>query len=151
MVDARVIQLPIRSSDHVTRYCKPSSIVARAAPAGDEVLPDAFDFRQHLNGWETSVNWMELLSLNHGLAIAQIRIAVGAKLTIKPRGRFATLNVERIRAMVLDGGAHPNVVHRPGPKDDSHAGIFVVDDPLQVAADLATLVRSEAVLYPAVV
>ena len=146
-----MIQRTIPASDHVARYCKPSSIVERAPAMVDEVLPTAFEFKQDLNGWEVSVNWMELLSPDHALAMPQIRAAVGAKLTLRPKGRFAVLNAGRIRAMDLVGGGHPDVVHRPAPNDYSHAGIFVVADPLQVAADLAALVRSEGVLYPAVV
>ena len=139
---------PIPDLHHIVRYCRPSSVILRESLALDEILADAFEFRAEPNGWEISVNWLEFLCPTRPLAVALVREAVGAKLRLRPNGRFAELNVGLIRAMDLVGDGRLDVLHRPLIGDPSHSGIWgTPDDSLQIAADLAALFRREGILH----
>ena len=104
----------IPDSDHVLRYCKPSSV------NDGKIHPSAFGLR---TGEDClSVNWAEY----HGkdktidIQIEKVRADAETALTIKSNGRFSRINV---------GAARRNVVgvmvkHLPEPRNLSHAGIY---------------------------
>ena len=138
----------IPDDDHVSRYCSPSRVV--------NGLPSAASFRLSAKDEGLSVNWPEFFqNLDCEQALERIRQALHAKLTLKPEGRLAVLNVGAAKAAVaragraagLGGGAGICVVHRPEPGDPSHAEIVPPSTiaPMTVAVALQSLVRPEHV------
>ena len=104
----------IPDSDHVIRYCKPSSV------DDGEIQPDAFQLRSEEE--YLSVNWAEY----HGkgmaidMQIEKVRADVETSLSIKSSGRFARINAGAARRNI----AGVMIKHLPEPKSLSHAGIY---------------------------
>ena len=124
--------------DHVARYCKPSAV-------GTDGLPKvaAFEFREQEAS--LSVNWLEYFGPDRDVSIAEVRQVI--RITLRPNGRFAVLNVAAAReAVVAGGGSSPKVTSDPVSGDPSHASIsgYTIDDFL-VAVELKALVRQQDV------
>lgn len=137
---------PLPDDDHVSRYCKPSSVGAHG-------LPLASAFRLRASEGSLSVNWLEALgaATTEG-AIVQVRalfLAMGFGL--RANGRFAVLNVGAAKAVVREElGESLRIEHDPRPDDRSHAAVtgYLADD-LAVAVELTALVSQEDT-YPAI-
>ena len=86
----------IPDSDHVSRYCKPSTV-------GHLCEPIATAFFPRKNEANLSVNWLEFLdaqSLTN--AIGQVRTGFLARgYGLRPNGRFVVLNVGRCREVAI--------------------------------------------------
>lgn len=138
---------PVPDDDHVSRYCKPSSVGAHGLP-----LASAFRLRSYEDF--LSVNWLETLgAASMQDAVGRVRALFLARgFGLRANGRFAVLDVGAAKAVVRDEVALSlRIEHDPLPDDPSHAGIsgFAADD-LTVAVELTALVGQEDV-YPAVV
>ncbi len=137
---------PLPDDDHVSRYCKPSSVGANG-------LPLASAFRLRASESSLSVNWLEALGESTtDEAIAQVRARFLAKgFGLRVNGRFAVVNVGAAKAGVREElSLSLRIEHDPLPDDPSHAAItgFPVDD-LAVAVELTALVTQEDI-YPAI-
>ena len=102
----------IPDSNHVLRYCKPSSV------ADEQIRASAFELR---SGEEyLSVNWMEYYDkMTIDMQVARIRSDVETALNIKSSGRLARINVGVAREKV-----GVSVKHLPVSQNFSHAGIY---------------------------
>ena len=128
--------------DHVARYCKPSAV-------GTDGLPKVAAFELREQEASLSVNWLEYFGPDRDVSIAEVRQVI--RITLRPNGRFAVLNVAAAReAVVAGGGSSPKVTSDPVSGDPSHASIsgYTIDDFL-VAVELKALVRSSGRLYGA--
>ena len=132
--------------DHISRYCKPSSIDENGRP-----MVNAFSLRQgedHL-----SVNWLEYFDETElNAAVERVRGVFRSKgFQVRPNGRFAVLNVGVAKTAVHEAvGRTLNIDHLPLSDDESHAGILgYTSEDLAVAIELAALVTSQDV-HPAV-
>jgi hypothetical protein len=137
---------PLHDDDHVSRYCKPSSVGAHG-------LPLASAFRLRSSESFLSVNWLEALgAASTDDALARVReLFLARGFGLRAIGRFAVLNVGAAKAAVREElGLSLRVEHDPLPDDPSHAGIsgFPADD-LAAAVELAALVSQED-SYPAI-
>ena len=137
---------PLPDDDHVSRYCKPSSVGARG-------LPLASAFRLRASESSLSVNWLEALgAATTDDAVAKVRaLFLASGFGLRANGRFAVLNVGAAKAAVREElGQSLRIDHDPLPNDQSHAAIsgFPADD-LAVAVELTALVSQEDT-YPAI-
>ena len=137
---------PLPDDDHVSRYCKPSSVGAHG-------LPLASAFRLRASESSLSVNWLEALGAGSTSdAVAQVRALFRARgFALRANGRFAVLNVGAAKAVVRQElGLSLRIDHDPRPDDPSHAAItgFPADD-LAIAVELTALV-SQQDTYPAI-
>ena len=139
-------------TDHVVRYCKPSSIyrlIDAANVGAHEILPDAFEFRHTGEGLSLSVNWLEELDSDRDQAFQILYRIMGHKLTLKSTGRFAILNVGDVTSLGETEEYSLQVRHAWEEGDPSHSEISgILTDELQVRADLATLVRHYSQTIP---
>lgn len=131
---------PLPDDDHVSRYCKPSSVGAHG-------LPLASAFRLRASESSLSVNWLEALgTATTDEAVARLRALFLARgFALRANGRFAVLNVGAAKAVVREElGLSLRIDHDPLPDDPSHAAItaFPADD-LTVAVELTALVSQE--------
>lgn len=128
--------------DHVSRYCKPTSVDRQG-------LPMAAAFRLRQDEAYLSVNWVEYLGApDLPTAVELIREVFRRKnYALGANGRFALLNVGAAKTAVYEGvGYSLRVDHLRSDNDPSHAGIFgYTADDLAVAAELAVLVTTEDV------
>ncbi len=137
---------PLPDDDHVSRYCKPSSV-------GSSGVPLASAFRLRASESSLSVNWLEALSTaTTDEAVAQVRALFLARgFGLRANGRFAVLNVGAAKAVVREElGLSLRIDHDPLPDDPSHAAItgFPADD-LVVAVELTALMSQEDI-HPAI-
>ena len=68
-----------------------------------------------------SVNWMEYFNKPVKQQINEIRAALGKKLELKSKGRFARLRIETVKETIQNA----TVKHIPEDGDPSHAGIYL--------------------------
>jgi hypothetical protein len=113
---------PVPDSDHVSRYCKPSSCTEQHRPTGA-----AFQLR--VTEKSLSVNWLEFLKLqSREEEIAEIRRILESKFQkIGAFGRIAILNVVDTRKHVLENTPDRRMLttlHEPEATDPSHSGIY---------------------------
>ena len=127
----------IPDDDHLSRYCKPSTV--------DDGLPTASAFELRPGEDHLSVNWLEYFGVPD--VAAAMRLVRGAfhdkAYRLRPGGRFAVLRCGAARLAVGDGtGPLLSIDHLPLADDPSHAGVFGygVDD-FEVAVELAAIVR----------
>ena len=137
---------PLPDDDHVSRYCKPSSVGANGSPL-------AGAFRLRASESSLSVNWLEALGAEiTDEALAQVRALFLARgFALSANGRFAVLNVGAAKAVVREElGFLLRFDHDPLPNDPSHAANsgFPADD-LAVAVELTALASQEDT-YPAI-
>ena len=133
---------PLPNEHRVSRYCSPSTV-------GTHGIPTTAAFRPRSHESYLSVNWLEYFCFTEiGTAIQHVGNAFRAKsFTIRPKGRFAVLNVGAAKKMIADTlGTKSSIDHLPEPNDPSHAGIFGYgSEDLAVAVELRALVRSDDV------
>lgn len=137
-------QLP--DDDHVAYYCSSSKIDGRGLPSARAFLPRG-------NETHLSVNWLEYLGEpDRPSAIARVRLVLDKKITIRPSGRLAVLNVGEAKGAARGAGNTTLAVeHRPEPCDPSHTGITGYSSgDMVVGLALQSLVRIEH-MYPAVI
>jgi hypothetical protein len=122
------------SSDHVARYCKPTTV------DHGQIQAPAFLLRRDLGETYLSVNWLEHLGAARELQINTLQAVFATKFArVSAAAEFAVLNAGAIRAHITSECAMCpaiDVCHEPEPADASHTGIFgiVADD--QLVAEL---------------
>ncbi len=112
----------IPDNNHVSRYCKPSSILESGRVSGQ-----AFRLKEDENS--LSVNWLEYFdSPDKKYQIDKIREAfINKDFGLRKNGKFAVLNVGKSKDHVLQNSPDQNTLifkHEPEPNDPSHSGIF---------------------------
>lgn len=130
----------INDSDHVARYCKPSTLSENGSPTGLSFLPRPSD--DHL-----SVNWLEYFktsSLAEGVQRIQRALAL-KNFDTKPSGKFAVITVVDVK----DAGRRMNqnlrIARLPTDHDESHAGIFgYTHTDLEIAEEIAHVMGSNS-------
>lgn len=137
----------VPDEDHVSRYCKPSAVNESGLPLSAAFLPKQGE--EYL-----SVNWLEYFrALDLTVAVDQVRhVFLNKNYRLRPRGRFAVLNVGAAKTAVREGtGKSLRVNHLPVNDDETHSGIigYKADD-LAVAVELKALVIPLNV-HPAVI
>ena len=121
-------------------------IDGRGLPSARAFFPGAH--KKHL-----SVNWLEHFGEpDRPSAVARVRLVLDEKITIRPSGWLAVLNVgEAKNAASGAGNTTLGVEHLPEPCDPSHAGITGYSSgDMVVGLALQSLVRDEH-MYPAVI
>lgn len=112
------------TDDHIVRYVKPSMIQ-------EDGTADGSDFRlrpQRPDESGLSVNWLEAFRLGKANQLAEVRRL--CRLTIKPRGRFAEMNVDTVTRRAALELCALRFVHAPletghgYEADPSHAEII---------------------------
>jgi hypothetical protein len=109
------------NSDHVLRYCKPTTV------AEGVVQASAFELRVDEHGTEEeylSVFWMEHIHPNdHDLQVAGVLSQ--SPISLKKNGRLAKLNVGTSKHLVNTKTDHTiDFQHEPNAPCACHAGIF---------------------------
>ena len=124
-------------SSHVLRYCSPKHV------SKEIIKAPAFCFRP---GEEfLSVNWMEYFDKPVKGQVDEIRAALSRKLKLKPKGRFARLQVSVMKERIQSA----QVKHIPEPEDPSHAGIYTAGQNNRgIILELANMIKSDDV-FPA--
>jgi hypothetical protein len=135
----------VPDSDHVSRYCKPTSCTERQVPTSA-----AFQLRSTERF--LSVNWLEFLGLqSRREEIAEIQRILESKFSrIATAGRIAILNVGQTRKHVTDNTLDRKmltVLHEPQADDPSHSGIYGLEAGDLFVAELIAEVVVET--YPA--
>ena len=135
----------IPDDDHLSRYCKPSTV--------DDGLPTASAFELRPGEDHLSVNWIEYFGVpDVAAAMHLVRGAFHDKTyRLRPGGRFAVFRCGAAKIAVGDRTGSPlSIEQRPLADDPSHAGVsgYGVDD-FEVAVELAAIVRRQDV-HPAV-
>lgn len=132
---------PLPDRDHVSRYCKPSTVGERGQP-----MAAAFAIRPG-EGY-LSVNWLEHFGEPGGTeaALNRVRETLRSKgFRLRSNGRFALLNVGKVKTTIrrtFRRSLHIN--HLPLPDDASHAGILgYTERDLMIAAEIKAAVRAE--------
>jgi len=142
-MDPGIKQNKIPDKDHISRYCKPSSI------DNGEIQAAAFLIRK--NEPNLSVNWLEFLECkNRKKEIKKIREIYSTKLVVKHTAQLAVLNVGKMREHVKresPDGRNLDVQHIPSINDPSHSGIFNVKPDQELIAELILETVQET--YPA--
>ena len=113
----------IPDSDHVSRYCKPSSISLSTG------RPTGASFRLRENEAFLSINWLEELNqTSRESEINELRQVFKNKpFQVATTGVFAVINVGRTKSSVVEGAPDSTVlkfIHEPEDDDPSHSGIF---------------------------
>lgn len=137
---------PIPDSDHISRYCKSTSI-DRGRINGAAFFPR--DGEEYL-----SVNWLEFFKCpNREEQIGEIRNVLGMKLNLTSKAKIAVLNVGDLKEYVYsesEDNRKLDVKHNPifgSPPDPSHSGIYNLGPDDAIIADLiADIVQED---YPA--
>ena len=108
---------PLPNEDHISRYCKPSSIDERGIP-----MSAAFGLRQGED--YLSVNWLEYFGeTDLSAAVERVREVFRSKdFQVRPNGRFAVLNVGAAKIAVHEAAKRalsidhlPSVTTSPTP------------------------------------
>jgi hypothetical protein len=112
----------VPDSDHVSRYCKPTSCT-------EQQVPTSAAFQLRSTERSLSVNWLEFLDLqSRREEIAEIQRILELKFSrIATSGRIAILNVGQTRKHVLDYTPDRRMLtalHEPEANDPSHSGIY---------------------------
>ena len=140
-------------SDHVARYCKPSTVDERGQP-----MASAFAIRAE--GDQLWVNWLERSGVHGGTdngsrdgngrdaAVGRVRntlLSKGSRL--RAEGRFAVLNVGQVKATISQTlGRSLGITHLPLADDASRAGILGYgDQDLMIAVEIKAALLAEDV------
>jgi hypothetical protein len=115
--------MSLPSEDHVSRYCRPSSVdQVSGLPSGAAFLRTVKNgvLEEYL-----SVNWLEKISIEAQYTqveeLKALFISKGYKL--KSTGRFAILNVGKAIENAQSNGFEIDIFHDPSKSDDSHSSI----------------------------
>ena len=122
----------IPKEDHVSRYCKPSSVI------DGRLLPCAFAIRRRED--YLSVNWIEYLGARDlGAAVDAVCRVLRNKIKVKSGGRMAVISVGTAVSVAFDAAdKRIRIRHVSRPDDESHSGIFgYAHDDTAIAAALA--------------
>ena len=134
---------PLPDQDHISRYCRPSTIDQGMLQAGAFAPRSGEDY--------LSVNWLEHFGApTLPAAVDRMRTVVSQSLDLRPNGRFVVLNVgEAKRAVIRDAALSIRIEHMPSESDASHAAMIGVEaHPVKIATELIALISSEDI-YPA--
>jgi hypothetical protein len=114
--------------DHISRYCKPTSVTEGGVPTGQ-----SFALRPVDNN-TLSVNWLEYYgNIDQDEQINHVREDIGLKLAA--RGLFAVLNVGEVIDYIQNVKIL-SVIHEPTDKDPSHSIIKGYDVYDQMVANM---------------
>ena len=132
---------PLPEQDHVSRYCRPTSLGEDGQPNGTALMPRGDEC--------LSVNWLEYFDLpDQEAQIAQVRQVIG--IGVAAKGKFAVLNVGEVIDYVRENDPDNRVLdilHEPEENDPSHSGICGYSHDDYLVGDLiAEIVRGT---YPA--
>jgi len=135
----------IPDSDHVARYCKPSTI------EDGEIMATAFQIR--LGEESLSVNWLEYLECsNRSEEITMIRNAYSKKLKVTSNAKIAVLNIGNTREKVMSGSDDQRNLefkHDPSRQDPSHSGIYNINHEDELISELILSAIEKNNIYPA--
>lgn len=136
----------IPDSDHVARYCKPSTI------DGDEIQATAFFLRPEEP--DLSVNWLEFFKLkSREKEISEIQKIYSRKFKkVSSNARIAVLNVGETKIKVLESEDKRNLKfkHNPLQEDPSHSSIYDMRPNAEEIAELIlSVVDHKNHVYPA--
>ena len=95
------------AEDHIVRYVKPSMV-------REDGTADGSDFRLRPNRPDEtglSVNWLEAFGPGKANQLAEVRRL--CRLTLKPRGRFAEMNVGTVASRVAEEISTLRIIHAP--------------------------------------
>ena len=107
----------ISDEDHVARYCPKREISENGTP-----MPDAFKLRE--NETYLSVNWLEYFGMPTIEAnMPYVREDFGRHYKISKNGKFAVLNVGRIKRKVEESEKIVHVRHLKEDDYPSHSSI----------------------------
>jgi len=131
---------PVPDSDHVARYCKPTTIDE------GEIQATAFMLRE--GEAYLSVNWLEeLKSSGRAGQIRDLQELYTKKLKVAATAQIAVLNVGTLRAKIERESPDRRllrVLHEPEEPDDlSHAGIYEIRYDDEIIAELIVQVVLE--------
>lgn len=136
----------IPDSNHVARYCKPTTV------ENDEILATAFLMRPIDES--LSVNWLEYFKLStREKEISKIQDVYNIKLNVSPKSRIAVVNIGQARKKVFfESDDRRNLLfkHDPSKGDPSHSGIFnLKPDDEMIAELILSVVDQKRHIYPA--
>ena len=104
----------LSDQDHVVRYVKPTMVREDGTVDGGD-----FRLRPHRpDDTGLSVNWLEVFGSNHVHQLSEVRRVV--RLQLKRNGRFAEMNVGKVRSKVAQELNTLGIVHNPLEATDSH-------------------------------
>ncbi len=135
--------------DHVVRYVKPRNV--------EDGRVSIAEFRLRENEKGVSVNWLEYYkNLSKEERLAEVRVA--SRLVLRKNGRFAELNVGRIRNFLAKELPALRVIHTPldaeeeFQADPSHSEITGLPSDNSEQADLIAEMIAKCVcdLHPAI-
>ena len=133
--------VPLSDNDHVSRYCKPSTV--------EHGIPMPAAFLPRPNEEYLSVNWFEFFGEpTLCAAVDRVRRVFAQKgYDVVPNGRFAVLNIGAAKTAAYENvGRALRIDHLPLGDDHSHAGILgYTSNDLAVATELAALVTQQDV------
>lgn len=136
-------------SDHIVRYVKPRNM--------EDGQVSIAEFRLRENEKGVSVNWLEYYeNLSKEEQLAEVRVA--SRLVLRKNGRFAELNVGRIKNFLAKELPGLRVIHTPldaeeeFPADPSHSEITGLPSDNSEQADLVAEMIAKCVcaLHPAI-
>lgn len=142
----------IPDSDHVARYCKPSTI--------EDCQIQATAFQLRPKDKSLSVNWLEFLKCSdRNEEIAAIQKVYNNKLKVRSNARVAVLNVGKTRSKVLFESVDQRSLEfkhnpldfpdDPLKTDPSHSGIYNIKHDDEMIAELILSVIEPHHIYPA--
>ncbi len=102
------------ADDQIVRYVKPSMI-------REDGTADGSDFRLRPNRPDESglsVNWLEAFGSERANQLAEVRRL--SRLTLKPRGRFAEMNVGAVISRVAEEASALRITHAPLEAENGH-------------------------------
>ncbi len=133
---------PLPDDGHVARSCTPSRV--------EDELPLPAAFERKADEEYLSVNWLQYWgqTVPREVALARVRKGLSTRLTLRPNGRLALLNVGAAKNAIdewIDGGS--SITHQPKPGNESHSGVFGFSaTDFEVATALANLVGAKDVV-----
>ncbi len=130
----------ISEDHHISRYCKPSAV-------GDNGLPLAAAFELRDGEDYLSVNWLEFFETSDlSQAIDFVRQAFKKKkYEVRPNGKFVSLQVGKVKEVILRNGHLPvKIIHFDEEDDPSHGGVYgyTASDEL-ISTEIAELAHAE--------
>ena len=136
-------------NDHIVRYVKPRNV--------EDGQVSIAEFRLRENEKGVSVNWLEYYeNLSKKEQLAEVRVA--SRLVLRKNGKFAELNVGRIKDFLAEELLGLRVVHTPldaeeeFPADPSHSEITGLPSSNSEQADLIAEMIAKCVcdFHPAI-
>lgn len=93
------------------------------------------------------VNWIEYFSNVKSIneQVEEIRKAVSKKLTLRNNGRFAELNVGKIKDRIRGS----RIKHIPEDEDPSHSGIYIHDENREATLELVHMIVPDKDVFEA--